>query len=45
MEIRSDAFFHRLGASGKIGFGEAYVAAEWAADDLVGVLSAFAARG
>jgi len=44
MEIRSDAFFHRLAASGKIGFGEAYVAAEWAADDLVGVLSAFAER-
>jgi cyclopropane-fatty-acyl-phospholipid synthase len=44
MEIRSDAFFHRLAASGKIGFGEAYVAAEWAADDLAGVLSAFAER-
>jgi cyclopropane-fatty-acyl-phospholipid synthase len=44
MEIRSEAFFHRLAASGKIGFGEAYVAAEWAADDLVGVLSAFAER-
>ena len=44
MEIRSDAFFHRLAASGKIGFGEAYMAAEWAADDLAGVLSAFAER-
>ena len=44
MEIRSDSFFHRLGASGKIGFGEAYMAGEWIADDLAGVLSAFAAR-
>jgi cyclopropane-fatty-acyl-phospholipid synthase len=44
MEIRSDAFFHRLAVHGKIGFGEAYMAAEWVADDLVGVLSAFASR-
>ena len=42
MEIASDAFFHRLGAYGKIGFGESYMAAEWRADDLAGVLSAFA---
>ena len=39
-----DAFFHRLGADGKIGFGESYMAAEWHADDLAGVLTAFAAR-
>ena len=40
----SDAFFHRLAASGKIGFGEAYMAEEWRSDDLAGVLSAFATR-
>jgi cyclopropane-fatty-acyl-phospholipid synthase len=44
MEIMSDAFFHRLAASGKIGFGEAYMAEEWRSDDLAGVLSAFATR-
>jgi cyclopropane-fatty-acyl-phospholipid synthase len=44
MEITSDAFFHRLAGSGKIGFGEAYMAAEWCTDDLAGVLAAFAAR-
>ena len=44
MEIVSDAFFHRLAASGKIGFGEAYMAEEWRSDDLAGVLSAFATR-
>jgi cyclopropane-fatty-acyl-phospholipid synthase len=44
MEITSAAFFHRLAAAGKIGFGEAYMAEEWRADDLPGVLSAFAAR-
>jgi cyclopropane-fatty-acyl-phospholipid synthase len=44
MHIRHDEFFHRLGASGKIGFGEAYMAGDWEADDLAGVLTAFAAR-
>jgi cyclopropane-fatty-acyl-phospholipid synthase len=44
MEITSEAFFHRLADSGKIGFGEAYMADEWGADDLAGVLSAFASR-
>ena len=44
MEIMSDAFFHRLAGSGKIGFGEAYMAEEWRSDDLAGVLSAFANR-
>ena len=44
MEIMSDAFFHRLAGSGKIGFGEAYMAEEWRSDDLAGVLSAFATR-
>jgi cyclopropane-fatty-acyl-phospholipid synthase len=44
MTIERDAFFHRLGADGKIGFGEAYMAGDWRADDLPGALAAFAAR-
>jgi cyclopropane-fatty-acyl-phospholipid synthase len=44
MTIVRDAFFHRLGAAGKIGFGEAYMSGDWVADDLPGVLRAFAAR-
>jgi cyclopropane-fatty-acyl-phospholipid synthase len=44
MTIRRDAFFHRLGADGKIGFGEAYMAGDWVADDLAAVLACFAAR-
>ncbi|MCU1660605.1 MAG: cyclopropane-fatty-acyl-phospholipid synthase [Pseudonocardia sp.] len=42
--VRPTSFFHRLGASGTIGFGEAYMAGDWATDDLAGVLSAFAAH-
>jgi cyclopropane-fatty-acyl-phospholipid synthase len=41
---RPDAFFHRLGTSGTIGFGEAYMAGDWSADDLPGVLAAFAGQ-
>ncbi|MDT4891743.1 MAG: cyclopropane-fatty-acyl-phospholipid synthase [Pseudonocardiales bacterium] len=41
---RPDAFFARLGATGTIGFGEAYMAGDWTADDLAAVLSAFAAH-
>jgi cyclopropane-fatty-acyl-phospholipid synthase len=44
MTIARDAFFHRLAAGGKIGFGEAYMAGDWEADDLAGVLRAFAGR-
>jgi cyclopropane-fatty-acyl-phospholipid synthase len=44
MRIERDAFFHRLAADGKIGFGEAYMAGDWRADDLPGVLKAFAGR-
>src|SRR6202162_370462 len=33
---------HRVGRSGLIGFGESYMAGEWDADDLVGVLTALA---
>jgi cyclopropane-fatty-acyl-phospholipid synthase len=40
--VRPDAFFRRLGAAGTIGFGEAYMAGDWLADDLAGVLTAFA---
>jgi cyclopropane-fatty-acyl-phospholipid synthase len=42
--VRPDAFFHRLGASGTIGFGEAYMAGDWTTDDLPGTLAAFAAN-
>jgi cyclopropane-fatty-acyl-phospholipid synthase len=42
--VRPDSFFHRLGATGTIGFGEAYMAGDWTADDLAAVLSAFAAN-
>lgn len=42
--VRPAAFFHRLGADAKIGFGEAYMVGDWDADELADVLSAFAAR-
>ena len=42
--VRPHTFFHRLGASGTIGFGEAYMAGDWTTEDLAGVLSAFAAN-
>ena len=42
--VRPDAFFHRLGDSGTIGLGEAYMAGDWDTDDLPGVLAAFAAQ-
>jgi cyclopropane-fatty-acyl-phospholipid synthase len=42
--VRPDAFFHRLGDSGTIGFGEAYMAGDWVTDDLPGVLTAFAGQ-
>ncbi|MFE5792621.1 class I SAM-dependent methyltransferase [Streptomyces sp. NPDC056503] len=37
-----DAFHRRVGADGLIGFGESYMAGEWDADDLVGVLTVLA---
>jgi cyclopropane-fatty-acyl-phospholipid synthase len=37
-------FFARVGAGGLIGFGESYLAGEWTADDLPGVLTVFAQR-
>ena len=42
--VRPASFFHRVGASGTIGFGEAYMAGDWTAEDLPGVLEAFAAN-
>ncbi|TNC20586.1 SAM-dependent methyltransferase [Amycolatopsis alkalitolerans] len=42
---RPHAFFSRLGADAKIGFGESYLAGDWSAeDDLADVLTPFAAR-
>jgi cyclopropane-fatty-acyl-phospholipid synthase len=42
--VRPTAFFNRVGATGTIGFGEAYMAGDWTTEDLPGVLSAFAAN-
>jgi cyclopropane-fatty-acyl-phospholipid synthase len=41
---RPEAFYLRIGASGLVGFGEAYMAGDWETDDLPGVLEVFAAR-
>jgi cyclopropane-fatty-acyl-phospholipid synthase len=38
------AFCRRIGAEGLIGFGESYMAGEWEADDLVGVLTVLASH-
>jgi cyclopropane-fatty-acyl-phospholipid synthase len=38
------AFFHRLGADAKIGFGESYLAGEWTSDNLAELLTPFAER-
>ncbi|MGI8679213.1 MAG: class I SAM-dependent methyltransferase [Jatrophihabitans sp.] len=42
--VRPDSFWHRLGETGTIGFGEGYMAGDWTSDDLPSVLSAFAAN-
>ncbi|MGH3074304.1 MAG: SAM-dependent methyltransferase, partial [Gaiellales bacterium] len=34
LTVHREDFFHRLGAHGRIGFGEAYMAGDWSADDL-----------
>jgi len=44
MRVRDDDFFRRLGADGLIGFGEAFMAGDWDADDPAAVLTPFAAR-
>ncbi len=36
------AFYRRIGNSGLIGFGESYMAGDWDADDLAGLLTVFA---
>jgi len=41
--LRPEAFYRRLGASGLIGFGEAFQAGDWDSDDLPGLLTVFAA--
>jgi cyclopropane-fatty-acyl-phospholipid synthase len=41
---RPDAFFHRVGADGLIGLGEAYMAGDWDAPDLAELLTEFATR-
>ena len=41
---RSRDFFHRLGDSGLIGFGESYMAGDWDCADLTGLLTVFAAH-
>jgi cyclopropane-fatty-acyl-phospholipid synthase len=41
---RPGAFFHRLGADAKIGFGESYMAGDWTSTALVELLTEFAAR-
>ncbi len=42
--VRRDDFFHRVGASGLIGFGEAFMVGDWTADDPAAALTPFAAR-
>ncbi|RKE17426.1 class I SAM-dependent methyltransferase [Streptomyces sp. TLI_171] len=41
---RPQAFLHRVGAGGLIGFGEAYQAGDWDSPDLAGLLTALASR-
>ncbi|TWF92941.1 SAM-dependent methyltransferase [Saccharopolyspora dendranthemae] len=38
------AFFHRLGADAKVGFGESYMAGEWTSPEPAELLTPFAAR-
>ncbi|HEX4016601.1 MAG TPA: cyclopropane-fatty-acyl-phospholipid synthase family protein [Frankiaceae bacterium] len=40
--VRPDAFYRRLGEGGLIGFGEAFMAGDWDAGDLAGLLTVFA---
>jgi cyclopropane-fatty-acyl-phospholipid synthase len=42
--VRPNAFFRRLGADAKIGFGESYMVGDWTTDDLPGLLTPFAER-
>jgi cyclopropane-fatty-acyl-phospholipid synthase len=38
IRIYDDAFFHRVGSQGLIGFGESYMARDWDTDDIEGAL-------
>lgn len=38
IRIHRDAFFHRVGSEGLIGFGESYMARDWDTDDIEGAL-------
>ncbi|MBW0088195.1 class I SAM-dependent methyltransferase [Pseudonocardia sp. KRD-184] len=42
--VRPDAFFHRLGAGSKIGFGESYMVGDWTTTELADLLAPFAAK-
>jgi cyclopropane-fatty-acyl-phospholipid synthase len=42
--VRPAAFFNRLGASSKIGFGESYMAGDWTSTQPADLLTPFAAR-
>jgi cyclopropane-fatty-acyl-phospholipid synthase len=41
--VRPEAFFHRLGAGSKIGFGESYMVGDWTTTQLAELLTPFAA--
>jgi cyclopropane-fatty-acyl-phospholipid synthase len=41
---RPAAFFHRIGADSKIGFGEAYMVGDWTSNEPADLLTPFAAR-
>ncbi len=42
--VRPEAFFHRLGAGSKIGFGESYMVGDWTTTQLPELLTPFAAQ-
>jgi cyclopropane-fatty-acyl-phospholipid synthase len=42
--LNPSAFFHRLGADAKIGFGESYMAGDWTSPELADLLTPFAER-
>ena len=42
--VRPQAFFNRLGANSKIGFGESYMVGDWTSTHLADLLTPFAAR-
>jgi cyclopropane-fatty-acyl-phospholipid synthase len=42
--VRPEAFFSRLGANSKIGFGESYMVGDWTSTHLADLLTPFAAR-